>query len=191
MNNDDKEYWKKFYEKKPELQNCSDFCTFVINYFKYNKNINSVLDAGCGNGRDSFVLSKNYKVTGADNCGYILNNEDNFNFIKEDFVNMNKNNYDLIYSRFTFHSINNEDQEKFLKTINSNTYLAIEARSNKGMEEDVYFGKSHYRNYIDLNYFENLLKQNNFEIMYIKEGIDMAKYKNENCVCIRTICKKL
>ena len=188
---DDKKYWKIFYEKKPELQNCSDFCTFIIDYFKNNTDIKTVLDAGCGNGRDSFVLSKKYSVTGVDNCGYELNNQNTFTYLIDDFVNMNKNNYNLVYSRFTFHSINNEDQENFLKTINPNTYLAIEARSKKGMEEDVYFGKSHYRNYIDLNYFENLLKQNNFEIMFLKEGADMAKYKNENCICIRAICKKL
>jgi len=26
--------------------------------------------------------------------------------------------------------------------------------------------------------------------MFIEEGLDMAKYKNENPICIRVICKK-
>lgn len=188
---DEKLYWKQFYENKPNIQKPSDFCTFVIDYFKNNIEINNVMDAGCGNGRDSYELSKKYNVTGVDNCGYALTKNTNFNYKMESFINNNKKDFDLIYSRFTFHSITNEEQLLFLTTIQKNTYLAIEARSIKDIDNNVHFGKNHFRNYIDIDNLNDILNKNNFKILYIKEGKDMAKYKNENNLCIRVICKKI
>ena len=57
--------------------------------------------------------------------------------------------------------------------------------------DTLYFGKDHFRNYIDIDNLNDILNKNNFKILYIKEGKDMAKYKNENNICIRVICKKL
>ncbi len=186
----DTKYWEKFYQGKPELNNCSDFCKFILDYFKDNYDINTILDAGCGNGRDSQALCKKYKVTGVDNCGFKLENSDKFTFQSENFISMDKSGFDLIYSRFTLHSITNNDHQKFLKSIKPNTYLVIEARSSKDMDKDEYYGKTHYRNYIELSYLENILRENNFKIYFIKEDINFAKYKSENPSCIRVICKR-
>ena len=190
MNNKEIEYWNNFYNDKKHLIKCSDFCKFVMEYFKDYKNISYILDSGCGNGRDSYTLVSTYKVDGVDNSGFIPKNVKNLNFIKEDFVNIDKSKYDLIYSRFTFHSITNDQHQQFLNTINNNTYLAIEARSIKSIDDDLCHGKTHYRNYIDLNYLKDLLIKNNFNILFIDEGKDMAKYKDENPICVRVICKK-
>ena len=186
----DKIYWNSFYKKKTSLSVSSDFCNFIMKYFENNKNIKHILDAGCGNGRDSIGLSKTYKVTGVDNCGFILDDTSNFKFINNNFITINKDNYDLIYSRFTFHSITNEDHLKFLSSIKPNTYLSIEARSAKDCDKPEYYGKTHYRNYIDLEYIKDILTQHNFEILFIKEGNNMAIYKTENPICIRVVCKK-
>jgi len=67
----DKSYWNKFYNLKVLDSNCSDFCLFVMNYFKNNDDILYLLDAGCGNGRDSYELVKKYKVDGINNSGFI------------------------------------------------------------------------------------------------------------------------
>lgn len=188
--NDDTKYWSNFYKKFEKIE-CSDFCNFVINYFNNNKKIVNVLDAGCGNGRDSFTLAKKYNVTGVDNCGVIIEDRKNFKFISDNFINITKNNYDLIYSRFTFHSITNEDHDDFLSSIKSNTYLAIEARSILDSEKEKIHGKTtHYRNYIEINYLKNLLNKYNFDILFIEENNNFAIYKGENPVCIRVICKK-
>ena len=42
-----------------------------------------------------------------------------------------------------------------------------------------------------MDYIVNLLKDNNFDILYQNEDKDFAVYKNENPVCIRIICKKI
>lgn len=183
------DYWRNFYTNNEHFD-CSDFCVFVMNYFVNITDILYVLDSGCGNGRDSYSLCEKYKVVGVDSSGFIPESKENVNFISDDFTKIDKSNYDLIYSRFTFHSINNEQHQQFLDTIKVNTYLAIEARSIKGIDDEVHYGKTHYRNYIDLEYLKNILLINNFDILFIDEGIDMAKYKAENPICIRVICKK-
>ena len=192
----DKHYWETFYNKSNLTQECSDFSKFVIDYFNNNNNNNNnkiinVLDCGCGNGRDSYKLSTKYKVLGIDNNGYIPSNIENVQFINDDFITKEKSNFDLIYSRFTFHSITNEQQVIFLDSIKLNTYLAIETRSDISKNITEYYGKTHFRNYTNKDYLEKLLIKKNFKIYYIKEDIDMAIYKNENPVCIRVICKKL
>ncbi len=187
----DIDYWNNFYNTSTNNLECSDFCKFVMDYFMDNKEISFVLDSGCGNGRDSYALNSRYIVDGVDNSGFIPDCKVKLKFICDSFIDFDKSKYNLIYSRFTMHSITNEQHQQFLDTIKHNTYLAIESRSIKGIDEDVYHGKTHYRNYIDFDYLKNLLLKNNFEILVIEEGCDMAKYKNENPVCIRVICKKL
>lgn len=188
---DDKTYWNTFYNNKLSVSRCSDFCVFIMEYFQNNHNINHVLECGYGDGRDGYTLSKKYYVYGVDNSGYIPKSENSkLTFSCENFVEMKKDGYDLIYSRFTFHSITNEQHQTFLKSINNGTYLVIEARSAKGIDEHVYHGKEHYRNYIDGNYIKNILNENGFKILLFEEGRDMAKYKDENPICIRIICKK-
>jgi hypothetical protein len=187
---DDIKYWENFYSTDTIIK-CSDFCIFVMNYFIHlNKNLLNVLDCGCGNGRDSYALSNIYNVDAVDNCGFLPTNRNNVKFYTDDFVTMNKNKYDLVYSRFTFHSITNEQHISFLDTIKDNCYLVIETRSKKSENDSVFHGKTHYRNYTDLEYLKTILTFKKFEIIYIMEDINLAKYKNENPICIRVICKK-
>ena len=60
----------------------------------------------------------------------------------EDFITFDKRGFDLIYSRFTFHSITNNDYENFWNSIQPGSYIAIEARSIKGESDYVYHGKN-------------------------------------------------
>jgi hypothetical protein len=187
----DKKYWETFYSNNNNTE-CSDFCVFIMDYFK-NKKILNILDCGCGSGRDSYALSKITNVDAVDNCGFLPNTLGlpNLKFYTDDFVTINKSKYDLIYSRFTFHSITNEQQISFLDTINANSYLAIETRSKKGEDDYVYHGKTHYRNYSDIDYLKEILTLKNFEIILIMEDRNFAKYNDENPICIRVLCKKM
>lgn len=185
----DIDYWNNFY-KNFDIEQGSNFAKFVMDYFSKNKNI-KILDSGCGNGRDSYFLSKKYNVTGIDNA-FKPTNKENCIFLLDNFVTYDKNNFDIIYSRFTFHSITNNEHEKFLKSITkSNTYLCIETRSDKSIESFRYHGDTHYRNYTNIDYLKTLLNVNNFEILFIEENNNFAIYKDENPICIRVICKKL
>lgn len=185
MNKDQVNYWNDFY-KKFNLKKPSDFAVFINNYFDSNKKL---LDAGCGNGRDSLYLSKKFKVTGIDKSTKMESIE-NCNFELADFISYDKKDFDIIYSRFTFHSITNEDHQKFLESIQPNTYLCIETRSDKGINEFRHHGNDHYRNLTNIDYLKKLLKKNNFSIELIEENQGFAIYKNEDPTCIRVISKK-
>ena len=58
-------YWNKYYSKKISFKH-SSFAKFIFKFIK-NKKFKTLIDIGCGNGRDSFFFaSKGYKVTSVD-----------------------------------------------------------------------------------------------------------------------------
>jgi SAM-dependent methyltransferase len=190
MNQAEYEYWTNFYEKnKLPIKIPSAFCLFVMDYFKDHKNLN-VLDAGCGNGRDSYCLASKYNVIGVDSSTCIPEDIINCKFSTSDFCTFDKTNFNVIYSRFTFHSITNENHKTFLNSIKKNTYLCIETRSDKGANTFRYYGDDHYRNLTNIDYLKNLLNEYNFKILFIEENNNFAIYKNEDPICIRVICIK-
>jgi trans-aconitate methyltransferase len=161
----------------------------VKEFFKDHEDIRTVLDAGCGNGRDSVSLGERYMVDGVDNCGHMPPDTESCRFFIDNFVTLEKSKYDLIYSRFTFHSITNEDHVSFIKSIQKG-YVCIETRSVKSAGEVRVFQDNHYRNFTEVNYMVELLKRYDFDILYIVESRDLAVYRDENPYCIRVICKK-
>ena len=80
---------------------------------------------------DSFKLCEYYNVIGIDNSGFLPENRNNLTFKEDNFITIDKSQFDLIYSRFTLHSITNEEHFH-LNSIKSKSYLVIEARSSKG-----------------------------------------------------------
>tara|TARA_B100001057_G_scaffold500688_1_gene617168 strand:- start:9564 stop:10133 length:570 start_codon:yes stop_codon:yes gene_type:complete len=189
MNNQEKNYWENYY-KNNLLETPSNFSLFIMEYFKSYNNL-KILDCGCGTGRDTYFFSKKHNIIGIDQS-YKPIDKANCKFFINDFCHYDKSLFDLIYSRFSFHSITNEQQDIFLKSINKkDTFLCIETRSIKGKTDYRYTGDNHYRNLTDIDYLKNRLKDNNFEILFIEENKNFAIYKNENPICIRIICKKL
>lgn len=186
MNRIEKKYWNTFYKNNSVPLEPSSFALFVHDYFKDTQM--NILDCGCGNGRDTYFFSKYHNVLGIDNSN--KPKETNCKFIVDDFCIFDKSEYDMIYSRFTFHSITNEQQELFLKSIKPNSYLCIETRSDKSYNIEKEYGDNHYRNYTNIDYLKNLLNKYNFEIQFIDENKGFSKYKNEDPICIRVICIK-
>jgi SAM-dependent methyltransferase len=211
MNSVQKNYWQEFY-KNYEFIEPSNFAIFVKNFLdnevldntalNQNRNIEisgneqpvvankKLLDCGCGNGRDSYYLSKYYDVTGID-TSFKPSDISNCSFKINDFCEYEKNEFDIIYSRFTFHSITNEQHEIFLNSICRNQIVCIETRSVLSRECIKTHGEDHYRNHTDKTYIIDLLRKHNFDILYICEKDDIAIYKNENPICIRIIAKKM
>lgn len=190
MNEIQVKYWSKFYHDNKSVNYPSDFSIFVMNYFKDKSNLR-VLDAGCGNGRDSYYISTKHKVTGIDKSFQNPKHTNYCKFILGDFCKINKDNFDLIYSRFSFHSITDEDQVEFINSIKKSTYLCIETRSDKVVQESLYHGSNHYRNLTNLEKLKNMLLENNFKILFIEENNNFAIYNSENPICIRVICQKI
>lgn len=201
MNTNEQKYWNKFYLENKHVTECTHFCKFVLDYFRNVKNVKYVLDSGCGNGRDSYTLAYKYTVRGIDSSGYIPitppyvleedTNEPKLTFSCNDFVTFDKTKYDLVYSRFSFHSITNSQQEIFLDSIRPGSYVAIETRSNKSEKDNVAHGKTHFRNYTDIDYIKKLMVDKHLNILYIAEDKGFAMYKYEDPICIRVIAQKI
>jgi len=65
----------------------------------------------------------------------------------------------------------------------------MEFRSDKSQDISLHFGKTHFRNFINLEQFKNKIN-NRFEIIYLKEDKGFAPFGEEDPICIRTILRK-
>lgn len=182
-----KKYWKKFYKNKHIITPTS-FAKFIAKYLKNNFPIyNSIIDLGCGNGRDTYYFGKKgYNIVGIDSAN-LPKNKQNTKFKKIDLnkLILNDNNYDIVYSRFFIHAITNKEIEKILKWT-KNLFIA-EFRAK--IDTPILF-KSHYRNRVSGNNFLKNLINKKYEILYYIKSKNLARYKIENPIVIRIIAKK-
>ena len=203
-----KNYWDTFYrEKKITLQK-SKFAFFCKKFLKNYKG--TLYDIGCGNGRDVlFFNEKNIHCIGIDKSKEaIKKNKKKIvkyqnKFLMKNFCGLfNKksiNDNFSIYSRFTLHAINYNDEKKLIESLKNKknlNYIFIECRTIK---DDFYglgkkvgkheFISSHYRRFIDPKVLKNKLRKY-FKIVYFKESKNFAKFKNENPCVLRIIAKK-
>lgn len=211
---DDKQYWKEYYIKNSKPTDASTFAEFILPKLEENKNL---VELGCGNGRDSiYFANNNINVIAIDQIedeiDYLNNNhkEDNIHFVCEDFTNLidtecdliNNTDFDYVYSRFTFHAINEFKEDRTLDWIegklDKNGYFLLEARSikdpmykqGKALSETENF-TNHYRRYMNIDKIVSKLESRNFEIIFKIEDKNLAVYKDDNPYVIRIIAKKL
>ena len=209
---DDKKYWTDYYSTHSKPVGESTFAEFVVDRLEAGKNL---IELGCGNGRDSIFFSKNgINVVAVDQVceevKYLNDNyaTDNITFVCDDFTNLaesssdivNETKFDYIYSRFTFHSINEAKENRALEWIAGHLdggMFLLEARSlndpmfKKGdaLSETENF-TTHYRRYMDLDKFIGKLEDLGFEILYKIEDNGLAVYKDDDPYVIRIIAKK-
>ena len=202
-----KNFWNKFYKNKLAVNKPSNFAIFVNNFLKKKKT--KIVDVGCGNGRDLiFFKRKKFDFIGIDlskNASLLIKKKlkkvkDKNKIFNDDFVNFNykkniKDNFS-IYSRFTWHTINNKNEIIFLKKISqlqNSQYIFIETRSDKddlfGVGKKISkneFITDHYRRFINKKELVKKIKKN-FKIIYCKETKGFSKFKNEDPCLIRII----
>jgi len=196
-----KTYWNNFYKNKEvsEIVSPSSFAVYTKNFISTNPK--NAIELGCGNGRDSFFLEQicqnytaiDYSKTAIDQLNE--SNETKINFIQKNISNINdfENNYDLIYSRFFLHSIDEEQEEIFLKwcsTAKTGTLFFLECRSEKDYDLYKIFGKDHYRRRVSFNSLKNKLNKNRFKILESIESRGLAVYKEEDPWIIRIVATK-
>lgn len=204
---DDRVYWEKYYAIHHKIGESSLFAkTCMTNYFKKGQ---TLVELGCGNGRDSIYFAHNgIQVLGIDQCKNIIDflqkhTNANLNFQCADFANLSvKVQYDIIYSRFTLHSITQKQQDKVIlwakESLKRGGIFAIEVRGYKNSlykmgipvegEKDAFIFENHYRRFLNL---EDLLRQlQDFNIIYAKEEKGFAPFKEEDDYFIRVIVRK-
>lgn len=178
-----KSYWEKYYLKQ-RTKKPSPFAKYC------NKIIpkgSSIVELGCGNGRDSYYFAKKgHTVRGID-YSVLPPYKKNVFFVKQDLKKVSKNlkNFSgIIYSRFLLHAVSEKTLTEILKQ--SKGLFVAETRSI----EDKSFVSDHKRNLVEGNKLILNLIKNKFKILYFKEGKDMAISGNQNPTVIRVIAKK-
>lgn len=202
----DKKYWTGFYKKSKAPELPSLFAEFIIKNFHLN---DTLLELGCGNGRDSTYFSKcGLDVLGIDQCENIIarlnsnSKTDMLKFETSDFTNhKSEKKYHNIYSRFTLHTVGKEETTNTLnwiyKHLKPGGSFFLEARSvkdalcgvGKEVEPDAWFS-THYRRFIRYDEIVKELEAIGFNIVYKTESSGLAPYKNEDPVVIRIVAQK-
>ena len=200
-----KYYWESYYNKGKITNKNSNFSKFVFKKIKKNK---SLIDIGCGNGRDSFFFSKNKIKTLGIDASYTIIKKNNsikkkkkLKFIKFKKVNITFNKkiyqkFDYIYIRFFLHavvSLTENNLIMFIKNIKKkNTLVFFEFRNEKDriFEKGKYVGKNlflfsnnHYRRKIIAKKFiEEFIKSTNSKLVYKMKSkvFSITKYDKPN-----------
>jgi len=179
-------YWNNFYmQNHKHILKPTKFAKFVRKFFKdYNF---SVYDIGCGNGRDSYYLSKKWDVIGIDNANF-PKNKGKAKFRKDDIKEViNYGRIKLIYARFFFHSIDDETVNDILGW--ACRYVAVEVRSAND-DKNKWTYQKHKRILRSQRKLIKMFWAKGYDIMFFKEGKGLAKYKREDPLIIRIIAKK-
>ena len=206
----DTPYWNEYYSKNLALESPSPFAEFVGGYLEKGR---SLLELGCGNGRDSvFFARMGIEVTGIDTSDATvenLNNQvnlENCYFICDDFVcspALFVTQFDYCYSRFSIHAINETQEVEVLKNVygalKQNGKFFIETRSvnddlyGKGEKagENAYIYDGHYRRFIVKKDLEKNAVNAGFQIIYSEENRGFAPFKNADPPIIRMILQKV
>ena len=196
-------YWDNFYIKKNKIKE-SSFARFVLKKVGRKKVKKSLIDIGCGNGRDSIFFSKNnFRVTGIDISKKAIKKNlffknKNLSFIKFDIEkNETSKKFDIIYCRFFLHTIDENGENKLLHLIKKikkkNSVICFEFRNLKDQifkkykkrrhNQIVEFERGHYRRMIDpITFLEKCVKVIKCKTIYYKssKNLSIVKYDNPN-----------
>ncbi len=204
------EFWDKWYEGF-SIHDPSNFANYCLN--KYLKTNDTIVEIGCGNGRDGNILSnKVNKYIGLDACPVAVKKfqdevqlrgvHKNISVIQSNFCQQDFNKLAIgadrlvIYSRFSLHSITYSEFENLIKNIKKIDdsipwIFLIEART---IFDDMYgigdnvglheFRTDHYRRFIDPKFFLSDMAAL-FDVRYFEVGPGFAKFGDSDPVCLR------
>lgn len=204
----------------------SDFAKFILQqHLQLGCFPKFVVDLGCGCGRDSLYFAHaGHSVIGVDAFSNPLSTLPNLRFANCDmaslpmlaagsvfdaFATRNSKKCDVVYMRFSLHSVPDETQSSVFNWASRNLkpgfgLMCIEVRS----VSDPLFGKGknvgpnafvaaslhskpHYRRFLELDPLVQHLQCCNFEILFSGESCGWAVFRREDPVVIRVVARRL
>ena len=214
--NRDTEYWNEFYkENPPASMQESRFARFVAKYVEKNK---TIVDIGCGNGRDSLFFNRlGLNVIGIDASDSVIFSlkkieRKGLSFICGNFINepsifsdspLPKITADYFYSRFTLHAIDKKGQDSLIeniyKVLPAGGKFFIEVRCindskfGKGekLEDNAYLFDGHYRRFLVMEELLSLLIKTRFHIKYAEQEKGFAPFNGDDSEIIRIVAIKM
>lgn len=196
----DSQYWDEVYSANKLDHQPSSFAQYVEE--KYLKSDMSLLELGCGNGRDSlFFVEKGKLVRALDLSSKTIENLSSLNiqnaeFVNQDFSNLTRfTDLDYVYSRFTMHSIDEETEEKVFSQLSQvlkvGGLFLMEARSTNDEKLEKTFGVDHFRRYLGFQATVEKLESLNFRVLEKQESQGLSPYKKEDPFLIRIVAQRL
>ncbi|PCH62014.1 MAG: hypothetical protein COC09_07650 [Gammaproteobacteria bacterium] len=196
------EYWSKYYEKHTQPFAPSSFSRFALTYINKGE---SLIDLGCGNGRDTIFFAENgVNTTGFDQCQIVideLNNRGHKNLkcVCGNFEGLHDGEHAVnhAYSRFTLHAVDAETEKSILEWVSNNTsgYFFIEVRSDG--DELVNKETDHFRRFLNFEKLLEKLVSYEFNICYAEKSKGFSvydkkfdvEYNEADPTLIRVVCK--
>jgi len=198
-------YWDHFYESLPVMPP-SSCARYVAQYWM--KPNSEFLELGCGSGRDSIWFSTlGHNVTGVDLSEKAIevcrSQNSAAKFIQADFSNLQFDHlFDVIYSRFTLHSVNDATEAKTIQGVHRllkpGGLFIVEARSiydelfglGTRMSEREWIHDDHYRRFLDLVVFLKNTKAVGLEPKFILMSKGLSPWKEFDPVALRIVFEK-
>lgn len=204
-------YWEHYYLKHNAEPTPSLFAHYVADLLKDKQA--EIVELGCGNGRDSIFFAKQGHIVDAiDQCYneicFLMNqckHIENLDFRTDDFTDMvDDEPYDVVYSRFTLHSVSKEQETHTLewafRNLKKDGLLCIEVRGQQNEiykmgeavenEPDAYIYDNHYRRFLNFDNLCDELKKIGFSLDFAAEDKDFAPFNGQNETYIRVIAKR-
>lgn len=220
INELNKDHWEHYYEQRNTNQVWvtipSQFAAFCAANVAEK---GSILEMGCGNGRDSVffgeyfrdVVSTDYSdqaikivndravQSGLNVKGEVLNIYDDEMLAQFPITHGEK--FDVVYARFFLHAVKEYGENNFWtiasKVLKSTGYIYVEYRNcfddRKGLGEKISeFERSdgHYRRFLVDEEVIKRAEDAGFQVEYLVSGTGLAKFKNEDPNVSRVILKR-
>lgn len=207
-----KSYWVDYYKKHEAPEEPSQFAQHVVD--RYAQAGESLVELGCGNGRDARFFARNrLSVMAIDQCAQdddVLAaaeaNGNNPQYAVGDFTNLAnlEQPVDQVYSRFTLHSVDDNGQARALawsyRNLAEGGRLYIETRGQKNElykkgepvagDPNAYIYDSHYRRFVNFDEFTSEIEANKFNILEASEETGFAPFEDTDYHFIRVIAEK-
>lgn len=191
MDDTQRSYWSRFYTSRSHSTKPSPFAEWVADHIAKLEDLApplTVLDCGSGNGRDTYFLADKLGAAVGVDASFRPEGNSKATFHQGNFVTWDKEGFDVIYSRFSYHSISDEMQQQFWQSLPSGAWLFLETRSSIDRDCARQHGDGHYRNFTDASRI--LADANKYgRQVFLQIGRGMAKYKQEDPMVIRLVCQ--
>lgn len=199
---DSRSYWDQFYKnQRGELGFPSQFALMVLSAIPDR---NTLIELGCGNGRDFRFLRHHFNNAVAIDrsvsaISYCRENDPEANYVCGEINHLeivleNSPNIDpvLIYGRFFLHAVSEDTQNEFLSILENcqnkrrRIYLALEYRAEQDFNTEKIFG-NHERRFINHEKLLTCLTNSGLKITHQALGRGYATFKHEDPVIGRVI----
>ncbi len=177
--------WEEFYKNAEHTMVPSPFAQFTLRKLGAPC---SIIDIGCGNGRDSYLFAKHrHSVIGIDQAFCSNNGYKNLRFIQgrvEDYLDLVRA-AEVVYARFFFHATHPEVVQSVLE--NTQGMLFVEARS---IGDEPLIWKNHPRNLIDGPGLIKQLAHYGYDVLQYQKGYGFAKFDREDPLIVRVVANR-